>query len=189
MLFEYKTDRLILKILSPEAAPMVLDFYLRDQELFERYEPKRSENFYTIMYQHKLLRCEYNLAFKKTSIRYYIFLKEDPNTIIGTVSILDIKNTLYSSCQIGYKFSSQYQHMGYASEAVERIIDMVFHDLNLHRINAWVLPDNMPSIHLLQRMGFEWEGLCRGFLLLNGNWMDHLQYSLLNPYMSNKQNQ
>ena len=52
MLFEYKTDRLILKILSPEAAPMVLDFYLRDQELFERYEPKRSENFYTIMYQH-----------------------------------------------------------------------------------------------------------------------------------------
>ena len=189
MLFEYETDRLVLKVLRPEAAPMVLDFYLRDQALFERYEPKRNENFYTTMYQQKQLRCEYNLAFQKASVRYYVFLKEDPNTIIGTVSIQDIKNAMYSSCQIGYKFSSQYHHKGYASEAVERIIDMVFCEMNLHRINAWVLPDNMPSIHLLQRMSFEWEGLCRGFLLLNGNWMDHLQYSLLNPYISSKQNQ
>ena len=77
MLFEYETDRLVLKVLRPEAAPMVLDFYLRDRELFERFEPMRNDNFYTVSYQHKLLRCEYNLAFQKTSIRYYVFLKEE----------------------------------------------------------------------------------------------------------------
>ena len=38
MLFQYETDRLVLKVLTPEYAPMVLDFYNRDRELFEKYE-------------------------------------------------------------------------------------------------------------------------------------------------------
>ena len=36
MLFQYETDRLILKILKPECALQVLDFYNRDKELFEK---------------------------------------------------------------------------------------------------------------------------------------------------------
>ena len=38
MFFEYQTDRLILKVIKPDEAAQVLDFYLRDKELFEKYE-------------------------------------------------------------------------------------------------------------------------------------------------------
>lgn len=182
MLFEYETDRLFLKILHPDAANMVLDFYMRDQKLFEMFEPDRVPNFYTVSHQQNLLKCEYNLAFKLSSVRFYVFRKEDPNTIIGTVCFHNIMKSLYSSCELGYKFSSAYHHYGYATEAIRMGIQVMFQEVGLHRISAWVLPDNEPSIRLLERLCFVREGLCKALLPLHGQWMDHLQYALLSPY-------
>lgn len=182
MHFEYETERLILKILKPDAAPLVLDFYMRDKELFERFEPDRMPNFYTLSHQQTLLKCEYDLAFKLQTIRFYVFRKEEPDVIIGTLCFHNIVKALYCSCDLGYKFSSAYHHMGYATEAIHLGIRIMFQELKLHRINAWVIPDNQPSIHLLERLGFEREGLCKALLPMRGQWQDHFQYALISPY-------
>lgn len=180
MLLQYKTQRLILKILGPDYSSDVLRFYLKDQALFERYEADRSPNFYTEEHQRTILQLEYGLTLKLAQVRFYVFLKEDPETIIGTVSLYDISNS-YSRADIGYKFSSAYHHKGYAIEAVEKLIDIAFSELNLHRISAHVQEKNTPSIRLLMGLGFEQEGVCRDYLCLNGIWTDHLQYSLISP--------
>ena len=180
MLLQYETQRLILKIIGPDYARDVLQFYLNDKELFEKYETDRSPNFYTESHQHNILQVEYGLALKLQQIRFYVFLKEDTDNIIGTVSLYDISKT-YSKADIGYKFSSAHHHKGYATEAVEKIIDIAFTELNLHRICAHVLESNAPSLRLLTNLGFEKEGLCRDYLCLNGVWTDHLQYSLIAP--------
>lgn len=103
MLFEYETCRLVLKILRPEDASMVLDFYMRDRELFEKYEPDRMNNFYTLSHQTNLLKCEYDLAFKFSTIRFYVFLRSNPDYIIGTVCFHNIRKSYYSTCEVGYK--------------------------------------------------------------------------------------
>lgn len=181
MLLEYETERLVLKVLKPEYADMVLDFYNRDRELFERYEPDRPEGFYTRSFQATMLRAEYNLAIKKETLRFYVFLKENPDEIIGTLCFHDINFYYYKNTELGYKFSSKFHHKGYAHEALEKAIDVVFSDLGLHRIEAWILPGNDPSIKLLENLGFQYEGLCHANLLLKGEWKDHMQYSLINP--------
>lgn len=181
MLFEYETNRLILKVLKPDWAPSVLDFYLRDKELFETYEPDRIPKFYTVSHQKTLLKCEYNLAFKQQTIRYYVFLKSNPNQIIGTICFHNIMKTLYSSCELGYKFSSEFHHQGYATEAISHGLDMIFSELGLHRVIAWVLPENEPSLRLLARIGFIQEGVCRSMLPMKGQWRDHIQLSLISP--------
>lgn len=186
MLFEYETDRLLLKILKPESAAAVLDFYMRDKELFEYYEPERVRNFYTIQHQANLLRCEYNLAFKQNTIRFYVFRKENPNQIIGTVCFHNIVKNLYSCCEVGYKFSSASQHMGYAAEALEKGLTLIFEDLALHRVTAWVLPENQPSIRLLERLSFSCEGLCRSVLPIRGEWRDHLLFARVSPFDTGK---
>lgn len=180
MLLQYETRRLILKVLGPDYSNDVLRFYLRDRELFEKYEAERAPSFYTEEHQRRVLQCEYALTLKLAQVRFYVFLKEDPETIIGTVSLYDISNVC-SRAEIGYKFSSAYHHKGYASEAVEKVIDIAFSDQNLHRVSAHVQPDNTPSIRLLLGLGFEKEGLCREYLCINGVWSDHLQYSLIAP--------
>lgn len=180
MLLQYETRRLILKVLGPDYANDVLQFYLNDKELFEKYEADRCPNFYTENYHRNILHLEYGLCLKLTHIRFYVFEKENPETIVGTVSLYEISNT-YSKAELGYKFSSQHHHKGYASEAVEKILDIAFTELGLHRICARVMEENTPSIRLLLGLGFEKEGVCRDFMKLRGQWVDHVQYSLLAP--------
>jgi len=180
MLLQYETRRLVLKVLGPDYASDVLRFYENDKELFEKYEADRCANFYTEKYQRNILRLEYGLCLKMTHVRFYVFLKEDLDHIIGTVSLYEISNA-YSKAELGYKFSSRYHHQGYASEAIEKILDIAFTEFHLHRICARVAEENTPSLRLLTNLGFEKEGVCRDYMQLNGKWVDHLQYSLLAP--------
>lgn len=185
MLLQYETERLILKVLKPDASLMVLDFYNRDRELFEEYETDRVPDFYTIPHQHKLLKYEYNMAIKGQTIRYYVFLKENPAYIIGTVCLHNITHSFYQSCEIGYKFASVFHHKGYATEAVSCIVEAAFAELNLHRITAVVSLDNKASCRLLERIGFVNEGLLREYILLHGKWKDHYLYSFLRKNLPN----
>lgn len=179
MLFQYETQRLILKILKPESALLVLDFYERDKELFEKYETDRLPEFYTPAYQQKMLRYEYNAAMKQNTIRYYVFLKNNPDKIIGTVCLHDISKLYYSTAEIGYKFSREYHHQGYASEAIVCVLGVAFYELGLNRITAMVCVGNNPSTRLLDRLGFTNEGVCRQYLNLHGVLKDHYQFSAL----------
>ncbi|MCM1106171.1 MAG: GNAT family N-acetyltransferase [Blautia sp.] len=180
MQFEYKTERLILKIVRPEAAEQVLDFYLRDKELFERYEPERIPGFYTVEKLRQLTALEYNAAIKGNIFRFYIYRKGHAEQIIGTICFHDIQKGA-SRCEIGYKFSSEYHHKGYATEALCAITQAIFRELGLHRIMAWALPDNVASARLLARVGFTYEGISRDFLFIQGRWRDHAQFSMINP--------
>jgi ribosomal-protein-alanine N-acetyltransferase len=178
MLLKYETNRLILKVLGPDYAADVLRFYENDLELFEKYEMDRCQGFYTEGHQRTILNLEYSLCLKMQLVRFYVFLKEDPETIIGTVSLYEISKPL-SKTEVGYKFSSAYHHQGYASEAVEKILDVAFTDLGLHRVCAHVHESNLPSIRLLENLGFEKEGICKAHMYMRGKWVDHLQYSLV----------
>lgn len=175
----YETDRLVLRVLKAADAPAVLDFQMRNKDLFEQYEPARPENFYTIEYQKVLLNCEYNLTVKLSAVRFYVFLKDDPDTIIGTVCFRNMLHAVYSSCEIGYKFDAQYHRQGYASEAMTEGIRIMFDELKLHRIIANVMPENHASIRLLESLGFKREGIARDYARIQGEWRDHFCYSLI----------
>ena len=125
----YTTDRLILKILTPDDTNEVLAFQCRNRELFERYEPTRPPYFLTPAHQQAILKCEYDLARKCASIRFYVFLKTNPRIIIGTVCLHDILRMPYCCSEIGYKFDAAFQHQGYAREAVAKVLNIAFTDL------------------------------------------------------------
>ncbi len=182
MNMSYETERLKLEILTPSSMRQVLEFQLRNKELFERYEPTRPENFYTLNHQQSLLKCELKLAMKLSTIRFYVFKKEAPSQIIGTVCLHDVLRMPYCCCEIGYKFDHAYHHLGYAREAVVKALDIAFLELGLHRVFARVVPENAPSVRLLESLGFVQEGLEHGCTQIQGVWTDHLRYGLLSPY-------
>lgn len=177
----YQTERLILKLLTPSALRDVLEFQVRNREEFERYEPTRPENFYTLNYQQKLLKCEQKLALSLSTVRFYVFKKDEPSRIIGTVCLHDILRMPYCCCEIGYKFDHAYQHQGYAKESVTKALEIAFHELGLHRVFARVMPENTPSIRLLESLHFTQEGLEHGCTQIQGVWTDHLRYAILSP--------
>ena len=66
------------------------------------------------------------------------------------------------------------------SEAVKRTIEYMFEEQNIHRIMANYMPSNTRSAKLLQTLGFTIEGLAKKYLLINGQWEDHILTSLTN---------
>lgn len=181
MHFCYETNRLYLKALQENAAPQVLDFYQRSREAFERWEPDRSASFYAPAHQAALLRWEFQLILKQAALRLWVFRKEDPGVIIGTISFQEIRRTIYQSCLLGYKFDPAFWRQGYATEGIQCALSVVFHEMGLHRVEALVLPENTPSIRLLDRLGFTNEGVAYSCIYLHGAWRDHLRFSLIHP--------
>ena len=77
------TNRLILRVENESKAKQVLDLYLRNRLPFEQYEPTRPASFYTQDYHWSSLHREYIAYTMGTFLRYYIYLKDRPDKIIG----------------------------------------------------------------------------------------------------------
>jgi ribosomal-protein-alanine N-acetyltransferase len=43
------------------------------------------------------------------------------------------------------------------------------------------MPHNIGSIRVLEKAGFEKEGLARKNVKINGKWEDHVQLAIVNP--------
>lgn len=182
MNFTYETERLQLKVLTEDYAPAVLSFLLKNREIFEPYETLKQEMYYTELYQRKNLKLEYASFLELKYIRFYVFEKGNDKTIIGTISFSNILKYPYSNACIGYKFDREYQHLGYATEAVTCAAFAMFRDAGFHRLEAYVMPDNLASTKLLERIGFEYEGISREFICVRGEYKDHLRYALINNF-------
>ncbi|MDD3172655.1 MAG: GNAT family N-acetyltransferase [Herbinix sp.] len=177
----YQTERLFLKLLNKNDASMVLSFYEENKSQFEPWEPKRDNHFYTLAYQKASLTAESNLMSEGKLLRYWVFTKDSPNTLIGSICFQNILREPYRSCSLGYKFSYKYLHQGYASESLKKCIEIVFEEYPIHRIEAYIMENNEPSLRLIERLSFRQEGLSCSYARIGGNWTDHLRYSLINP--------
>ncbi|MDE6433319.1 MAG: GNAT family N-acetyltransferase [Lachnospiraceae bacterium] len=179
MSFEITTDRLILKVLDSTYASKVLLFYENNQTLFETFEPTRPQNFYTLDFQTSFMDYEYRDIIKGKTLRYYVFPKSDPDTLIGSVNFSNILHGPFSKASIGYKLDQYYHGLGYATEACQAAIEVIFSTYRIHRIDARIAPENIPSIKLIERLGFLYEGIEYKGVEVNGIFRDHYRYSLL----------
>jgi [ribosomal protein S5]-alanine N-acetyltransferase len=180
MQMTYSTDRLILNILHPNDADKVLSFYENNKEHFERWEPEREPNFYTLPYQRLSLSIEYNLMMQSKILRYWVFHPDDMQTIIGSVNFYNITRGSYFTCQLGYKFDQLYMGRGYAFESIQAGMEILLSDHKIHRIEANIMPSNYRSIHLIEKLGFSYEGLAVSSIHINNKWEDHARYAFIN---------
>jgi ribosomal-protein-alanine N-acetyltransferase len=50
----------------------------------------------------------------------------------------------------------------------------------MHRIDAYIMPNNTDSLRLIERLSFHYEGFSQSFARINGIWTDHKHYALVN---------
>lgn len=184
MQFIYQTDRLQLKILSGDQGKAVYQFYQDNKHFLEPFEPKRPENFYSPSFHNTNLTFEYRGFLNLAYFRYWLFPKEAQDTPdavpIGSLCFHNIQRGAFQKCNLGYKLSENACHQGYMQEALSFLIPVFMEELNLHRIEAYVQPDNHPSVRLLTKLGFLEEGYLTSYAEINGQWKDHLIFSYIN---------
>ncbi len=176
----YETERLILKILNKHDKELVFDYYLRNKDFLSEWVPTRELEFFTLNFHKQILNNEYKAFLDKEHIRLWLFKKEKPNRIIGTICFSLIVMGAFQSCYLGYSLSDGEECKGYMTEAIKKGIDIMFNEYGLHRIEANVMPKNKASLHVLDKLNFKDEGIAKKYLKINGKWEDHIHRVLFN---------
>jgi ribosomal-protein-alanine N-acetyltransferase len=114
-------------------------------------------------------------------LKVWIFRADDTqDRTIGSLSLSNIVRGAFQSCHLGYRIDEQEQSQGYMTEALKRLITVAFQEMNLHRLEANIMPRNEASLSVVRKLGFKEEGLAKRYLKINGKWEDHIHMVLLN---------
>ncbi len=116
----------------------------------------------------------------------YVVRRSD-GVLVGGVGLHEL-NERHARGEVGYWLGRRHRGQGYATEAVRGLLNVCFHHLRLHRIEAGVFPGNENSVRVLRRCGFRYEGTMRDLLRKAGVHRSSMVFSLLSSDRPRRRN-
>ncbi|CAM3753212.1 MULTISPECIES: GNAT family N-acetyltransferase [Paenibacillus] len=168
-----ETERLRLREIRLDDAQAI--FCCFSHEDVTRYYGQ--EAFTAIEQAEQLIDLFAKNRLERRGIRWGIELK-DKKGLLGTIGF-NAWAPKHKRAEIGYELHPDYWRQGYAREAASAVLSFGFQELGLDRVGAVVFIDNDASHALLNRLGFEKEGLLRKYIHQNGKSYDTYIYSLI----------
>jgi len=92
----------------------------------------------------------------------------------------------YESAELGYWIGKPYWGNGYASEAARLVVDYAFSTLELNRIEAHAMVENLSSAKILQKLGMQEEGYHPQLIKKWDEFKDVKTYGLLREQWLNR---
>jgi len=106
------------------------------------------------------------------------FIIEYQGELAGQLNVSSISYGSVSMATIGYWVSERFAGKGLTPTAVALASDHCYFTLGLHRIEICIRPENDPSLRVVEKLGFRYEGLRRRYIHINGDWRDHFCFAL-----------
>lgn len=106
------------------------------------------------------------------------FIIEVDGELAGQLNVSGMSYGSLSSASIGYWVAERFAGRDVTPTAVALATDHVFFGLGLHRMEICIRPENAPSLRVVEKLGFRYEGLRRRFIHINGDWRDHFCFAL-----------
>lgn len=119
----------------------------------------------------------YNSDDPSSPIRFAIS-QGHAQALIGSVGFHTI-SPVHRTAEIAYDLHPAYRGKGIDSACCTALTNWGFLDRVYQRVQAVVLETNAPSIRLLERCGFAFEGKLRNYSVVRGEPRDFLMYSKL----------
>jgi [ribosomal protein S5]-alanine N-acetyltransferase len=107
----------------------------------------------------------------------FVFRTRDMS-LLGGLTLSNVRRGVAQAGSIGYWVGARFAGQGYMSEAVRSVVPFAFDRLRLHRLEAACLGSNTASVRVLEKAGFQREGIARKYLKINGRWQDHMLFAI-----------
>ena len=107
------------------------------------------------------------------------FVMEHRGEIAGQLNVSGVVYGSVSSATLGYWVSERFAGYGITPTSVALATDYVFFTMGLHRMEICIRPENLPSLRVVEKLGFRYEGLRRKYIHINGSWADHFCFALV----------
>lgn len=111
-----------------------------------------------------------------TAYGFGLFLQD--GSLIGEVSLGSVQRGPFQSAFVGYWIDALHAGQGLIPEGVAVVLRYGFEDLQLHRIEAAIVPRNRASRRVAEKLGLRDEGISHRFLQIRGVWEDHVRYAI-----------
>jgi len=165
-------DQIYIRLFAEQDAEALCQLECRNKDFFKDYSIAREETFYTLDYQHQLIKKWKQNEKQDIDYHFGIFLTQS-DALIGSVNLYMVRREPAHNAIVGYVLDKDHNGKGYMTMAVKQLVDYAFQTLGLHRLEAGVMPHNIGSIRVLEKAGFHKEGIARSNVKINGQWKDH----------------
>ncbi|WP_414733240.1 GNAT family N-acetyltransferase [Acetobacterium carbinolicum] len=103
----------------------------------------------------------------------------DEDRVIGSIGVFRKDNIHFRTAELGYYIAEPDWGQGHGTRAVKQICELVFETTDIIRIFAEPFARNLGSCRILEKAGFQLEGLLRKNAIKNGQTEDMKLYALV----------
>ena len=108
-----------------------------------------------------------------------LLIRRADQQLLGALTLDNIRRGPAQTGTFGYWIGAPFARHGYMREAILALTHHAFTRLDLSRLEAACLPENLPSRGVLEKCGFKYEGVAQSYLQINGRWRNHVLYANL----------
>jgi ribosomal-protein-alanine N-acetyltransferase len=114
----------------------------------------------------------------QTAIPVFMFQRSS-GMLLGAITLDNIRRGPAQAGTLGYWIGEKYCRNGFMKEAIGALVHYSFYTLDLSRLEAACLPENVASRNVLEKSMFKYEGVAQSYLQINGRWRNHVLYACL----------
>jgi ribosomal-protein-alanine N-acetyltransferase len=96
----------------------------------------------------------------------------------GQLTVTNIVGGSARWAQLGYWVDRRFAGQNVIPTAVALAVDHCFTELDLHRVEVAIRPENTASLRVVEKLGFTEIGYSPRYLHIDGDWRDHRLYAL-----------
>lgn len=175
---EIRTDRLLLRPPQTRDFEGWCELRRRSAGFLEPWEPAWSRDHLTNRaFRNRVLWAD--RAIRQGEAQPLFLIRLGDGQIVGGLTLSNIRRQPAQAATLGYWVGEPFARQGYMTEALGALRDHAWTTLDLSRLEAACLPDNLPSRRLLERCQFKYEGVAQAYLQINGRWRNHVLYAAL----------
>jgi [ribosomal protein S5]-alanine N-acetyltransferase len=105
----------------------------------------------------------------------------DDGRLAALLGLNEIVRGAFHNAYAGWRVAADVVRQGVGTEAVAGLLDVAFapppQGAGLHRVQANIIPENVASLRLAEKVGFRREGFARAYLHIAGQWRDHVMFA------------
>ena len=151
---------------------------LKSQDFLAPWEPSWSSDHLSRKGFTNRVYWAQRSAANGSAVPLFLIRRAD-EAVLGAITLDNIRRGPAQAVTLGYWIGQPHMRQGYMLEALNAVSHYAFRDLDLSRLEAACLPENLASRGVLEKAGFKYEGVAQSYLQIGGRWRNHVLYAML----------
>lgn len=173
-----RTPRLVLRPLSEHDRAAFVRAQEVSRDFWSPWSPAPDDDRPEALFERQRARTQSGLETGK-DLRLAAFLED--GRLAALLGLNEIVRGAFQNAYAGWRVAADVVRQGIGTEAVGALLDVAFapppRGAGLHRVQANIIPENVASLRLAEKLGFRREGLAQAYLQIAGRWQDHVMFA------------